>query len=108
MSGKTLYTIVVLIVYALLIGLYFYFVKKQYELCKGPCVRFCDTVNNSDEFILENFRLNNRDYTADGIKRGTPKCHGGLKCLAKFSDNDTNPFEIVRSNEILTISYIEY
>lgn len=88
MNRKTLCTIIVVIIYVILIGIYSYLATKSYDCSEGPCVRFCekDLRKYSDEFIKEKFTtyFHHKDFS---IVRGEPKCFGGLDLIDEIDFN---------------------
>lgn len=98
MNRKILYDLLVLVIYLILVPIFIYFANNLRDCVHtGSCVNFCDTVKSSDDFIRTNFKFNdNRRFEEFQITKGTPKCIGGVRNVGNFSEDLTNPFEIVR------------
>lgn len=98
MNRKTIYTVSVLLVYAILIGIFIGLVNKSNDcVYNGPCLSFCDSLEkSSDEDIRANLKIVAEAYRNFRILRGTPNCNGGVKLIGGFSDSETNPYDFVR------------
>lgn len=102
MNRKTTYSIFVVVIYATLISVYFYFVNDRIIFNEDqPYVKFCDTVNQPDNIIAENFKISSfhsEEFFNLTFLRGTPSCSGGMKSVGEFSKTELEIFQYVGYN----------
>ncbi|XP_070491509.1 uncharacterized protein [Chironomus tepperi] len=109
MNKKLLVTISVTLIYALLMGMFYYFTQTSYG-CRylTPCVHFCsgDTEKYTDKYLIDHFKESKsaKEYLEDGLAlkviRGTPSC-GKMKYQAPNDNTSRPPYEFSYYGEVI-------